>query len=50
MIDASSAPSAAPRRARNARSMLLMFAATLVMVVMHTAVRHLGRHMPVSAA
>ena len=46
MIDASPAPSAAQRRARNARGMLLLFAATLVMVVMHTAVRHLGQQMP----
>ncbi len=42
------APSPAERRAGNARGMLIMFAATMVMVVMHTAVRHLGRELPVS--
>lgn len=48
MSDATPAPTAAERRARNARGMLLMFAATLIMAVMHTAVRHLGQQLPVS--
>ncbi len=39
--------SAAERRARNARGMAVMFGATLVMVLMHAAVRHVGQQLPV---
>jgi drug/metabolite transporter (DMT)-like permease len=41
-------PPAPDRRARNAHGMMIMFAATLVMVLMHTAVRHIGQQMPVA--
>ncbi len=38
----------AERRARNAHGMLVMLGATLIMVCMHTAVRHVSQQLPVS--